>query len=78
MAKGDTTDDSAATSTPAAPATSSKDTSSGNIVKRNQTSDNIEISLPGRILRVEPYGMVQMNEAEWNSPACKPYQNILK
>ena len=52
--------------------------SSGNIVKRNQTSDNIEISLPGRLLRIEPYGIVQMNEAEWASAACKPYHNILK
>lgn len=61
-----------APSKPAAPK------SSGNIVKRNQTSDNIEISLPGRLLRIEPYGIVQMNEAEWASPACKPYHNILK
>lgn len=52
--------------------------SSGNIVKRNQTPDNIEISLPGRLLLIEPYGIVQMNEAEWASPACKPYHNILK
>ena len=51
---------------------------SGNIIKRNQTSDNIEITLPTRVVNIGPYGIVQLTTAEWNSSQCKPYHKILK
>lgn len=83
MAKDEKTPDaaSAADSGPAPVKPSSNSSNSqGNIVKRNQTDTVIElqISATKRTLRIEPFGLVTLSDAEWNSPELKKYQKILQ
>ena len=77
MAENDNKETEKAPASSPAPVAKSKE-AAGNIIKRNQTSDNIEITLPTRVVIIGPYGTVQLTTAEWQSAACKPYQKILK
>jgi hypothetical protein len=52
--------------------------SSGNIRKRNQTGNVIEMVAASGPITVNPYEVVEMSNSDWNSPGVQMYAEILK